>query len=79
LKKKKLLDTFDTKIKINLLNNQKVIMPFSGVYLTEKDFKRLNNVNILYEAALLLRNDILNIQPQKMPDDIKIKQLLKNV
>jgi len=54
-------------------------MPFSGVYLTENDFKRLNNVNILYEAALLLRNDILNIQLQKMPDDIKIKQLLKNV
>ena len=64
------METFNKKIKINLLKNQKVVTPFSGIYLTESDFKRLNNVSMLHEAALFLRNDI---QPQKMPDDIKVK------
>ena len=31
---------------------------------------------VLHEAVLLLRNDIFNVQPQKMSDDIKVKHLL---
>lgn len=51
-------------------------MPATGVEIKDIDFEMLQNIDVIERAALILRKQILAMEPQKLPSKIKTKHLI---
>lgn len=45
--------------------------------LTDSDYESIRNVDVLQEAALILRAQVMNIKAKKLPENITVKNLLE--
>lgn len=73
----KLLQTFKNEIKIITIKQKKIIKPFKGQIIEEEEFTELEDTDIIERAALILRQQILKMDPHKIPDEMTTDDLIK--
>ncbi|KAJ8666348.1 hypothetical protein QAD02_008010 [Eretmocerus hayati] len=74
----KLLNKFGKKIEIGLLNKRKIVKPANAVVINPKDMDDFYKRNSRHAVALALRRDILNIQKNPLPTDLKVADLIRD-
>ncbi|XP_077263749.1 uncharacterized protein LOC143898274 isoform X3 [Temnothorax americanus] len=74
---RKLMDTFDRKIKIIYAEKKKFLAPFSACILTYKDlFKTMVMKETIRSVAIQLREEILNSTRKKLAEDCTAEDLI---
>lgn len=73
----KLLQSFKNLIKIITTHHKKIVKAFQGRILEEQDFTALETIDIMNTTALILRQQILNMEPDRIPDDLTANDLIK--
>ena len=63
----RLLKTFPKQINILTVSGKKIVKPYKGVIL-RSDILKIEKDDILQRAALILRNEIMNIKVKKLPE-----------
>ncbi|CAH0562925.1 unnamed protein product [Brassicogethes aeneus] len=74
---KKLLQTFKNQIKIITIKHKKIVKTYQGHILEDQEFTELENTDIIERAALILRQQILNMDPDRIPDEMTADDLIK--
>ena len=72
----KILNTFNKKIEIVTMNKKKIVKPTGGVILQDHDFQILEKSDIVQRAALILRQEILKIEKNEIPDTCTANDLI---
>ncbi|KAJ8670310.1 hypothetical protein QAD02_001569 [Eretmocerus hayati] len=73
----KLIRKFGKKIKIGLLNNKKIVQPAKAIVINPEDMDEFYKRNSRHAVALALRRDILAIQKEPLPGDLKVADLIR--
>ena len=71
----RLLSTFKRKINVISFNNNKIVKPYSGVFL-DNNLIELETQDILQRAAIILRDEVLKIKANKLPDKLTSNDLI---
>lgn len=72
----KLLKEFSKTIEMDKFGNKKVVKPAGTCLLEQYDLKMMEKDDILYRAALILREEIRNIEVKKLPDCMSTDDLI---
>lgn len=72
----KIIETFQSKIKIINISQKKVVIP-SNVQLEDLSFNLLEDEEVLQKAANILRREILDIKKEELPRNLTAESLIK--
>lgn len=73
--KTKLLEIFRHEIEIEVFNEKEVVQPLGSILLNS-DFDRLQEDNILNEAALVIKSILRTVKVHKLPADIRPEDII---
>ncbi|CAH0563075.1 unnamed protein product [Brassicogethes aeneus] len=72
----KILEKYNEQIQITTAFKKKVITPARDFILTEEDMEFLREEDILQKAAIILRNNILNIEKKTLPTKLNVQDVI---
>ncbi|CAH1173831.1 unnamed protein product [Phaedon cochleariae] len=72
----RLLATFSKKITVVSHNNKKLVKPYKGV-VVQKEFDLIEKEEVLFHAALILRQEIQNVKRRQLPDQLNSTDLIR--